>query len=145
LLDQQRWPEWLALYTSDAELWVPAWESEHRVTDDPRSQLSLIYIKGHKGLEDRVWRFTSGDSPASVPLARTCHVVSNVVVEDDSARDIVVSSSWMSLVYWYQRQVLYGGRYEHTLQHGDGGLMIRRKKIILITDAVSTVLDLYHI
>ena len=68
-LDEQRWDDWLALFTEDAVLWAPAWDAEHRLTTDPQSEVSLFYVEGRPALSDRVWRWSRGDSPASVPLA----------------------------------------------------------------------------
>ena len=65
-LDTQRWDEWLDLYTSDCEYWVPAWKSAHQVTEDPKREISLIYYASRAGLEDRVWRVRSGRSVAAV-------------------------------------------------------------------------------
>ncbi|MGH8009274.1 MAG: aromatic-ring-hydroxylating dioxygenase subunit beta, partial [Candidatus Binatia bacterium] len=98
-LDERRWAEWLALYTEDAEFWVPAWDDEDRPTDDPRAQLSLIYYSNRAGLEDRVWRIESGLSPASIPLARTCHLVTNAQITERSNTQVHLSSHWQVHIY----------------------------------------------
>jgi 3-phenylpropionate/cinnamic acid dioxygenase small subunit len=83
LLDERRFEEWLALYTPDCEYWVPAWHDDAPTTD-PRTELSLIYYTSRKGLEERVWRITSGLSAASNLIPRTAHLVASVeVVETD--------------------------------------------------------------
>src|SRR5262245_23495775 len=76
LVDERRFEEWLGLFEPDCEYWVPAWHGE-TPTRDPRSEVSLIYYTDRVGLEERVWRFTSGLSAASRPLPRTCHLVTN--------------------------------------------------------------------
>ena len=48
-LDEHRWAEWLELYTEDAEFWVPAWDEDGKPTNDPQSQLSLIYYDRRAG------------------------------------------------------------------------------------------------
>ena len=55
-LDERRWSAWLALYTEDAGFLVPAWDEDAKLTNDPQSQLSLIYYNSRVGLEDRIWR-----------------------------------------------------------------------------------------
>jgi len=78
-LDERRWDDWLALYDEAAEFWVPAWKSEDQPTDDPSSEVSLVYAARRSELEDRVWRVRSGQSIASTPLPRTAHIVTNVL------------------------------------------------------------------
>jgi 3-phenylpropionate/cinnamic acid dioxygenase small subunit len=60
LIDQGDWDAWLALYCPEAVFWVPAWRDEQTPTHDPDSELSLIYYRGRRNLEDRVWRLRSG-------------------------------------------------------------------------------------
>ena len=147
-LDERRWSNWLALYTEDAEFWAPAWDEEtRRPTDDPQSQLSLIYYSGRAGLEDRVWRIESRLSPASMPLPRTCHLITNVQITDIVNGQPQVSSHWQVHGYSPERQQAwsYFGFYEHMLRAQGAGLRITKKKIILLNDLVERVLDIYHI
>ncbi len=137
----------MALYTEDAEFWVPAWAEENKPTDDPQSQLSLIYYSNRAGLEDRVWRIESGLSPASTPLARTCHLITNVRLLGVEAGQPQVSSHWQVQVYKPEKQqtFTYFGFYEHLLRPLADGLRIAKKKIILLNDVVESVLDIYHV
>ena len=146
-LDERRWSEWLALFTEDAEFWVPAWDDEYQLTDDPRSQLSLIYYGNRSGLEDRVWRIESGLSPASIPLARTCHLVTNVRITDVVDTQVHLSSHWQVHIYRPEKQqsFTYYGFYEHILRPEGDTLRIAKKKVILLNDVVESVLDIYHV
>lgn len=146
-LDERRWAEWLALYTEDAEFWLPAWDEDAGPTDDPQSQLSLIYYHDRSGLEDRVWRIESGQSPASIPLARTCHLISNVRLTDDSAGQLQLSSHWQVHIFKPEQQqsFTYFGFYEHGLRLEADSLRIAKKKIILLNDVIESALDVYHV
>jgi 3-phenylpropionate/cinnamic acid dioxygenase small subunit len=146
-LDERRWPEWLALYTEDAEFWVPAWDEDGRLTEDSQSQLSLIYYNSRSGLEDRVWRIQSGLSPASSPLLRTCHLITNVRVSDVANGQLCVSSHWQVQIYRPEKQqsFSYFGFYEHALRIEGEQLRIAKKKIILLNDVVQSVVDIYHL
>jgi len=147
-LDEKRWDEWLALYSEDAEFWLPAWDAGANPTSDPQSQLSLIYYSGRAGLEDRIWRIRSGKSLASDPLIRTCHMIANVRLDGAGAeRQSRVNSHWQVHVYRpaQRRASSYFGFYEHVLRHGPDGFRIARKKIILLNDEVETVLDINHV
>ena len=54
-LDDREWESWLALYAPDAEYWMPAWDDDDQLTNDPHGQISLIYYPNRNGLEDRVF------------------------------------------------------------------------------------------
>ena len=77
-LDQKNWDAWLDLYTEDAVFWMPTWINESQTTTQPETELNLLYLKGRSHLEDRIYRLKTDDSFASVPSARTVHLVSNV-------------------------------------------------------------------
>ena len=146
-LDQHRWADWLALYAADAEYWLPAWTDDGRPTNDPRTELSLIYYNSKSGLEDRVWRIESGLSPASQPLDRTCHLITNVRLTSEDADQPAVAAHWQVNMYKPEKQqsFLYYGFYEHGLRRTQEGYQIAKKKIILLNDVVEGVLDIYHI
>lgn len=129
-LDERRWQEWLALYTEDAEFWVPAWDEDGHPTTDPQAQLSLIYYGSKAGLEDRVWRIQSGLSPASSPLIRTCHLITNIRLVDTVRDRLRVSSHWQVQTYRPDKQEVfcYFGFYEHVLRPQGNELHIARKK-----------------
>ena len=104
-LDERRWDEWLALYDDEAEFWVPAWKGEHDPTDDPLREVSLIYAATRRALEERVWRVRSGQSIASMPLPRTAHAVTNVMVAPAaSAAEMAVSSVATTHVFSVKRR-----------------------------------------
>jgi 3-phenylpropionate/cinnamic acid dioxygenase small subunit len=126
---------------------VPAWDEDGRPTDDPQSQLSLIYYNSRAGLEDRVWRIQSGLSPASSPLVRTCHLLTNVRITTVTQDQPHVSSHWQVQIYQPEKQhsFSYFGFYEHGLRLEGAQMRIARKKIVLLNDVVESVLDIYHV
>lgn len=146
LLDAQDWDGWLALYLPEAEYWVPAWDGEHRLVEDPQREVSLIYYADRSGLEDRVFRVRTNLSSASVPLPRTCHLVGNVQAERAGDGDIAVHAHWQCTTFRFKQTHYYAGRYEYLLrEEGDGALRIARKKTIVINDKIPHVLDFYHV
>jgi 3-phenylpropionate/cinnamic acid dioxygenase small subunit len=144
-LDEQRWDDWLALFTEDAVLWAPAWDAEHRLTTDPQSEVSLFYVEGRPALSDRVWRWSRGDSPASVPLPRTSHLIGSLRVLSCDGRQAELTARWHTQVYRSRRTWSYAGGYRHTLRLEDGHWRIARKTIVLTNDLLDTTLDLYHV
>ena len=55
-LDDAQWDQWLELYSADASFWMPAWDDNDTLTEDPQSEISLIWYGNRGGLEDRVFR-----------------------------------------------------------------------------------------
>ena len=43
-LDDEKWDEWLACYAATASFWMPAWDDDDRLTEDPQAEISLIII-----------------------------------------------------------------------------------------------------
>jgi 3-phenylpropionate/cinnamic acid dioxygenase small subunit len=148
LLDAQDWDAWLALYEEDAEFWVPTWRDEAHLITDPSCELSFIFMRGRRSLEERILRLTSGRSSAALPLCRTCHLVAGpiVAVDGEGASD-QVKSSWVSHVYRHKDGALvtYAGRYEHELRWNGGYYRILRKKVILINDRLMSLIDFFYV
>jgi 3-phenylpropionate/cinnamic acid dioxygenase small subunit len=145
-LDTRQWEAWLDLYAEDAVYWVPAWKSEAEPTEDPDSELSLIYYESREWLADRAWRNRSGLSVAATPLWRTAHTVSNVLVEPPARPgEAEVRASWAVHVYdpATARQHVFFGLYEITFRREGEAWRIARKKILLLNDRIPTVLDVY--
>lgn len=145
-LDEQRWDEWLALFAKDCEYWVPTWTAEGNLTTSPQTELSLIYYTARGGLEDRIVRIRSGRSPASLPMPRTTHVVSNILPLDppEPAR-LRLRSSWAAHVFFPLMVVnhTFFGRAEYELQRRDEGWVIAKKKTILQNDRIPLPIDIY--
>ncbi len=145
LLDRRRWDDWIDLYTEDATYWVPAWASEEDTTDDPDTQLNLIYLRNRGGLEDRIFRIETRDSYASYPLDRTVHVVSNVLVEHVDGDTIEATANCLVHSYGKKGSLTRGGMYDFTLIRINGDLKISRKKIVFIDDRLEGPIDVYHL
>jgi benzoate/toluate 1,2-dioxygenase beta subunit len=145
LLDRRRWDDWLDLYTEDAVYWVPSWASEEETITDPETQLNLLYLRDRGRLEDRIFRIESRDSYASVPLDRTVHVVSNVLVESANGDDIEATANCLVHTYGKKGSMTRGGLYDYTLRRVNGGLKIARKKITFIDDRLEGPIDVYHL
>src|SRR3981189_1440163 len=55
-LDDRDWDAWLALYAPDAEFWMPSWDDNDRLGEDPPAEMSLRWDGRKGGREDRVFR-----------------------------------------------------------------------------------------
>ena len=145
LLDRLDFDPWLALYTSDCLFWMPAWRDDGTQTEDPDRELSLIFYRGRRNLEDRVWRISSGQSVASTPLPRSVHAVTNVLVERSSgeAADVCASFAVHLFDVRAERTHVFFGRYEYRLVRSGEDWRIATKKVLLLNDVIPTVVDIY--
>lgn len=145
-LDEQRWDEWLALYTRDCEYWMPAWKADGTLTTDPQAELSHIYYANRAGLEDRIVRIRSGKSPASTPMPRTTHILGTVLpLAEPAAGGLRLRANWVSHVYFPRSHESHAffGRSEYGLVLCEGDWRIAKKKIVLQNDYIPTMLDIY--
>jgi 3-phenylpropionate/cinnamic acid dioxygenase small subunit len=145
LIDERRWDEWLALFTLDCEYWMPAWKGDDTLTSDPSRELSHFYYASRAGLEDRIFRIRSNRSPASTPLPRTTHIVTNVRALDPPAADLMrLRANWVSHVFFPRTELSHAffGQVEHTLVLRETWL-IAKKRIVLQNDYIPTMLDIY--
>lgn len=145
LLDNQNWDAWLDLYQENATFWIPMWDSDYETTSDPKSQLSLMYYGNRSGLEDRVFRVRTHRSSASVPMPRTCHMISNVQTKPNGNGEIQVYSKGEVASYRHKKTYTFYCHYEHNLRPLDGKLKIASKKVILINDLIHDVVDFYSV
>jgi benzoate/toluate 1,2-dioxygenase beta subunit len=127
LLDTQRYEEWLELFTDDATYWVPLEQGQQ----DPFGTSSIIH-DDRTLLELRVKQARHPRAHARLPLARTVHQVGNVLILEESAATLRVSST-LQLVEWRNdRQRVWGALVEHELRRADGGFRIARKRVDLV-------------
>lgn len=146
LLEEQRWDEWTDLFAPDCVYWLPAWGRDGKLGDDPARTLSLIYYDSRAGLEDRVVRIRSGQSPAGRPPLRTTHMLSNIRIEEheDSGPDLIhARASFTNHAFFprHEQSEVYFGYSQFKLRRCDGGWKIASKKIILQNDYIATYLD----
>lgn len=144
-LDQHRWDEWLALYAEDAVFWVPSWIDFSRSTSNPDTELSLIYYSARARIEERVWRLQSGQSPASVPLSRTLHSISNVRLAANEPGIVHANAVVHAFNPRRRETTVQFGTYRLRLVCNEGRLLIAEKKIILLNDYLPSSIDIYTV
>ncbi|MEG4641572.1 benzoate 1,2-dioxygenase small subunit [Paracoccus sp. P2] len=145
LLDDRQWDEWLTCYAPDASYWMPAWDDNDQITEDPQSEISLIYYPNREGLEDRVFRIKTERSGASTPEPRTSHAVLNVEVIEDRGPEVDVRYNFHTLNHRYKVTDQFFGTIFVTLRKDGDGLVIAAKKIVLKNDYIRQVIDVYHV
>ena len=145
-LDDREFDKWLECYAPDAEFWMPSWDDDDRLTEDPQTEISLIWY-GHKGgLEDRVFRIrTERSSATSLPEPRTSHNISNVEILEQQDGICKLRFNWFTLNHRYKVTDTYFGTSFYTLDTTDGRPLIKSKKVVLKNDYIHHVIDVYHI
>ncbi|WP_095126444.1 benzoate 1,2-dioxygenase small subunit [Pseudomonas sp. Irchel s3a12] len=144
-LDDGQWDQWLELYAADATFWMPAWDDNDTLTEDPQSEISLIWYGNRGGLEDRIFRIKTERSSATIPDTRTSHNLSNIEIVERSEGECQVRFNWHTLSFRYQVTDSYFGSSFYTLDLRDEQPLIKAKKVVLKNDYVRQVIDIYHI
>ena len=144
-LDDKDWDNWLELYAADASFWMPSWDDNDELTQDPQREISLIWYGNRSGLEDRVFRIKTERSSATVPDTRTSHNISNVEVLEQADGLCKVRFNWHTLSFRYKTVDSYFGSSFYTLDVRGQTPLIKAKKVILKNDYVRQVIDIYHL
>lgn len=145
-LDDRDWDTWLDFYHPDCPFWMPAWDDEDKLTEDPLNEMSLIYYPNRSGIEDRVFRIkTDRSSATSLPEPRTNHNLSNI--ETLGVKDGIISLrfNWVTMTYRYGTTDQHWGTSYYTVDATGSRPLITSKKVILKNDQIHHVIDIYHI
>jgi benzoate/toluate 1,2-dioxygenase beta subunit len=146
MLDDRDFEGWLECYAPDSEFWMPAWDDDDTLTTDPQSEISLIWYGNRGGLEDRVFRIrTDRSSATSLPEPRTGHNITNVEILGQEGDTAEVRFNWFTLYYRYETIDTYFGTSFYTLDISGQRPLIKKKKIILKSDYIHHVVDIYHV
>lgn len=144
-LDDEQWDDWLTCYADEAVFWMPAWDDHDTLTEDPQSEISLIYYPDKQGLEDRVFRIKTERSSATMPDTRTLHNISNVEVMAQEGDVLTVRFNWHTLSFRYKKVQSYFGSSTYKINFAGESPLILNKYIVLKNDYIHQVIDIYHI
>lgn len=146
LLDDRQFDEWLECYHSDSEFWMPAWDVDDRLTEDPQTEISLIYYDNRGGIEDRVFRIkTDRSSATSLPEPRTGHNITDVEIMEHDGGQVKVRFNWFTLYFRYNTTDTYFGTSYYTIDLSGSAPVIMQKKVVLKNDYIHHVVDVYMI
>ena len=134
LLDEQRWGDWLALFTEDGHYWMPL---AHGQTD-PRLHASLLY-EDRLLLQVRIERLRGARTFSQQPISRCHHLLQTprVTARDDAAGTYTCRTAFHYIETRQDEQTLYAGWASHELVwqgdgQGDGTLRMRLKRVDLV-------------
>ncbi|MEJ6013939.1 benzoate 1,2-dioxygenase small subunit [Corynebacterium sp. H127] len=146
LLDDREFEAWLELYHEDVDYWMPAWDDNGELTEDPQREISLMYYPNRGGLEDRIFRIrTERSSATSLPEPRTGHNITNVEILETRENEVDVRHNWANYYYRYNTTDVYFGTTFLTLDTTTDAPLIKRKKIVLKNDYIHHIVDVYMV
>ncbi len=145
-LDDREFEKWLDCYADDCEFWMPAWADDDRLTEDPQTEVSLVYYPDKAGLTDRVFRIrTERSSATSLPEPRTSHNITNVEVIERRGDLVDIRFNWHTMYFRYDTVDPYYGTTMATLDFSGEQPLFRRKTVVLKNDYIHHVVDIYHV
>lgn len=144
-LDERDWDSWLAMYAENATYWVPSWDDDGELTTDPQSEISLIWYGRRAGLEDRVFRIRTERSSATIPDTRTSHHLANIEIVEQGNGICKLRFNWHTMSVRYNHTDHFCGTSFYTLDITGASPVIKEKKVILKTDYIRHVVDVYHL
>ena len=129
MLDEQRFEDWLALFTDDGHYWMPLAPGQQ----DARLHASLLY-EDKLLLRVRVERLAGVRTFSQQPRSRCHHLLQQPTVEafDEAAGQFTVRCAFHYVETRLDAQTLFVGWATHELVLIDGALRIQRKRVDLV-------------
>lgn len=129
LLDENRFEDWLSLFTDDAHYWVPS----QRGQENPVETVSIIY-DDRRLLETRVRRLSGNEMHAGTPLPETSRLIGNVICTEAAGDKTVIETEcrFQMAEYRLGKNRQFAGTMHHKLLHTDQGFMIASKRVDLV-------------
>jgi dibenzofuran dioxygenase beta subunit len=150
LLDEERFEEWLELFTDDVRYWMPTREvvqgqqHEHVDEDEPGLQFA-IFNETKKSLAMRVRRLDTGLAHVEEPPSITQRLITNVeVMPAEQAEEVTVRSNFM--VHQSRRDNMgatFVGSRKDVLRDADGEWKIARRRIQVIHVTLPRMLSIF--
>ncbi|MDO9600310.1 MAG: aromatic-ring-hydroxylating dioxygenase subunit beta [Azoarcus sp.] len=141
LLDEQRFEDWLALFTEDAYYWMPLAHDQR----DPKLHTSLMY-EDKLLLRVRIERLSGQRTFSQQPKSRCHHLLQAPTVEasDPAKGEHTVRTAFHYTETRLDKQTIYVGWTTHHLVEVDGALKIRLKRVDLVNcDAAFANIQLF--
>ena len=140
VLDEERYPEWLALLTEDIRYQIPVAISTYRRTRQGSTTLKPLFIidDGFPGLKQRAAREATGLVWLNDPATRHLRIISNIEVEaTDIPNEFLVRSKFMLFRGRRDKDIVsHAGWREDILRQTPQGLRIARRVIHLLERVV---------
>ncbi len=129
MLDEQRFDDWLNLFTEDAHYWMPLAPGQQ----DPLLHSSLLY-EDKLLLRVRVERLAGARTYSQQPRSRSHHLLQQPSIErvDRDAGTCTLCTAFHYVETRLDTQNLFAGWATHDLVTEEGALRIRLKRVDLV-------------
>ena len=129
MLDEQRYEDWLDLFTEDAYYWMPLAHDQQ----DARLHASLLH-EDKLLLRIRVERLSGRRTFSQQPKSRSHHLIQQPTIEqvDDAAGEYTVRCAFHYTETRADNQEIYVGWSTYTLVRHEGQLKIKLKRVDLL-------------
>ena len=124
ILDTRQWQSFIDLFTPDGVYWVPITQDQTEWEGSPS-----IFAEDKLMMEVRMRRVLHPQAWSQAPMWATNHLVSNVVIEKETATEVQVRSRFHLMELRRDTVRHFGGTYKHTLVKSGGGYKIKLQRV----------------
>ena len=124
LLDAKQWQDYIDLFTPEGVYWMPP-EPSHTHWDG----MPAIFAEDKNLMTVRMKRILHPDAWSQRPLWETNHVVSNIIVEKETADEVQVRSRFHMLELRRDDVRHFAGAYRHLLKKTADGYRIKLQRV----------------
>lgn len=124
LLDNKYWQDYINLFATDGVYWMPVTTEQIDWEGQPS-----IFAEDKLLMQVRMGRITHPNAWSQAPMWATNHVVSNVVIEKETAKEVVVRSRFHMMELRRDNLRHFGGTYRHTLVKKGEGFAIKLQRV----------------
>ena len=125
LLDSRKWQDWIDLFADDGIYWMPP-DASYKTWDGQPA----IFAEDKNLMTVRMNRVLHPDAWSQRPLWGTNHVVSNVIIEEESPNGDVTTRSRFHMMELRRDDVRhFAGAYRHHLKKTADGYRIQLQRV----------------
>ncbi len=126
LLDNKLWQSFIDLFADDGVYWMPSAPEQTSWEGEPS-----IFAEDKPMMRVRMGRVTHPNAWSQAPQWVTNHLVGNVVIESETAKEVVVRSRFHMMELRRDNVRHFGGTYRHTLVKKGSGFAIKMQRVDL--------------
>lgn len=124
LLDNKYWQDYINLFAADGVYWMPVTTEQTEWEGQPS-----IFAEDKLLMQVRMGRVTHPNAWSQAPMWATNHIVGNVVIEKETAKEVVVRSRFHMMELRRDNLRHFGGTYRHTLVKKGDGFAIKLQRV----------------
>ena len=126
LLDGKHWQDYIDLFADNGVYWMPVAPEQTEWEGSPS-----IFAEDKLLMRVRMGRVTHPNAWSQAPMWATSHVIGNVVIESETAKEVVVRSRFHMMELRRDNLRHFGGTYRHTLVKTGRDFRIKLQRVDL--------------